>query len=239
MRLSLLNVSLFTMTLSMAISLSSCATILPTGSIGLAKSKSESLSQVLDKDDSDVTITKMIGLEDQDEEKDADGDGVIDSIDACPKTPMNVVVDEHGCPRPVEYTCEGMDDNLHRLSYGTGVSELDSKSFEALDEFMSRYGPIPVSFNVNGFDVKDYDIIYHIESHTSKNEVTDEYALSKARAETLKQILIERYGVDEQAFKLDIHTSDRPIAPNDSAEGRRLNQRIYMRVTAQLKTASK
>lgn len=238
MRLNLLNVSLFTMTLSMAVSLSSCATILPTGSISLAKSDSDGLSQALDNANSSATITESIVLEDQDEEKDADGDGVIDSIDACPKTPMNVVVDEHGCPRPV-YTCEGMNDNLHRLFYGTGASELDSKSFEALDEFMSRYGPIPVSFNVTGFDVNDYDIIYHIESHTSKNEIADEYALSKARAETLKQILIERYGVDEQAFKLDIHTSDRPIAPNDSAEGRRLNQRIYMRVTGQLKTPSK
>lgn len=238
MRCHVLSFSL----LATALSLASCTAIRPTvttGATNLAALPNGEASQALDEAHISAKNTETTSQPSPIEEKDSDGDGVADYLDRCPGTPNNVVVDEHGCPTPVEYTCEGMDDNLHRLSYGTGVSELDSKSFEALDEFMSRYGPIPVSFNVNGFDVKDYDIIYHIESHTSKNEVTDEYALSKARAETLKQILIERYGVDEQAFKLVIHTSDRPIAPNDSAEGRRLNQRIYMRVTAQLKTASK
>lgn len=239
MRLNVLNVSLFTITLSMAVSLSSCAVVSPMGATSLAKSDSDGLSQALDNANSNATIIESIVLEDRVEEKDSDGDGIVDYLDLCPSTPFNAVVDDKGCPRPVEYTCEGMDNNLLRLSYGTGISELDSKSFEALDEFMSRFGPFPASFYSEGFNVKDYDIIYHIESHTSKYEVADEFALSKARAETLKQILIERYGVDEQAFKLVIHTSDRPIAPNDSAEGRRLNQRIYMRVTAQLKTASK
>ncbi|MGO2340542.1 MAG: OmpA family protein, partial [Psychrobacter sp.] len=37
---------------------------------------------------------------------DSDGDGVPDSMDACPGTPMNVVVDERGCPVPVDITDE-------------------------------------------------------------------------------------------------------------------------------------
>lgn len=42
------------------------------------------------------------------EEKDTDGDGVLDYQDACPSTPMNIVVDAQGCPTPVEVSCEGM-----------------------------------------------------------------------------------------------------------------------------------
>ncbi len=51
----------------------------------------------------DVDTTPIVVVE---SDLDSDGDGVPDSIDACPGTPMNVVVDERGCPVPVDITDE-------------------------------------------------------------------------------------------------------------------------------------
>ena len=44
-----------------------------------------------------VDNTPVIVVEPQ-TDLDSDGDGVADSMDACPNTPMNKVVDERGCP---------------------------------------------------------------------------------------------------------------------------------------------
>lgn len=61
-----------------------------------------------------------------------------------------------------------------------------------------------------------------------QNEVTNELALSTARAEAIKQILIERYDIDADLIKLDVYSSQRPIAPNDIPEGRAMNQRVEL-----------
>jgi len=49
--------------------------------------------------DSDDTTDVFDGLEENEfDQSDLDHDGVIDALDDCPKTPLEAIVDEHGCP---------------------------------------------------------------------------------------------------------------------------------------------
>ena len=154
---------------------------------------------------------------------DTDGDGVIDSIDACPSTAMNVVVDKHGCPIDTCLHCDDPNPYLERIFYPTAQSQLPDQYFASIEALVKQYRDI-ASYS----KFKDKQMVFHIESHTAKNEVANELALSTARAEAIKQVLIERYGIDPSLIRLDINTSERPFAPNDTAEGRAMNQRVYL-----------
>lgn len=119
----------------------------------------------------------------------------------------------------------GSDDDQHRQQFvfNTGKSTLKDSDLAAIAQVVKEYREI-ASYS----KFKDKQLVFHIESHTAKNEVADELALATARAEVIKQVLIEQYGIDPSLIKTHIHTSAQPIAPNDSAEGRLMNQRAYL-----------
>ena len=59
-------------------------------------------------------------------------------------------------------------------------------------------------------------------------------ALSERRADSVKQYLI-RKGVDAGRITTHAYGETRPIAPNDTAEGRAKNRRVEIRTDAQKK----
>ncbi|HFA59494.1 MAG TPA: OmpA family protein, partial [Rhodospirillales bacterium] len=50
--------------------------------------------------------------------------------------------------------------------------------------------------------------------------------LSQARAEEVRRLLVERYGIAGERLRAVGYGEDRPLAPNDTAEGRRRNRRV-------------
>ena len=119
----------------------------------------------------------------------------------------------------------GSDDAPHRqqFTYDTGKRELKASDLAAIAQVVKEYREV-ASYS----KFKDKHWVFHIESHTAKNEVANELTLATARAEVIKQVLIEQYGINTSSIKTHINTSERPIAPNDSAEGRLMNQRAYL-----------
>ena len=145
---------------------------------------------------------------------DSDMDGVIDALDACPGTPRNVVVDARGCPVQVE-----VEDRLNmelRVFFDNDKSAIKpqyrseiARVAEAMREFPNATATI--------------------EGHASKTGPSARYnqRLSEARANAVKSMLSNEFGVAPNRLTAIGYGYTRPIAPNDTEEGRAMNRRVY------------
>lgn len=158
----------------------------------------------------DVPVAKVV--------LDSDGDGVPDDIDECPATPLNVVVDEQGCP---SYG----DDNLgvkieYRAFFAKGSSELSKEYQLELDKVAQKLQEY-------------YTAMMRIEGHASTDEVSaidavlQPNALSRNRAIFVKNYLIMQHQIDPNRLSTFSYDAEQPIAPSDTEEGRSMNRRVY------------
>lgn len=138
---------------------------------------------------------------------DSDGDGVIDARDRCPNTPRGTKVDARGCPIPLKMEL--------RVFFDKNKSNIKA-----------QYRP-EVAKVANAMR-KNRNATALIEGHTSKtgprrlNE-----RLSLARANAVKGMLANQYGINPARMAAKGYAWDRPIAPNNTDEGRALNRRVY------------
>ena len=189
--------------------------LLLTVSIGLIGCQTtERLTPKIDMIEKDSQAIASKTTPDKIEEKDSDGDGVLDSRDACPGTPINLVVDARGCPTEVELIEEVMND--FRAFYPESSSEpinFDHREINRLAELMQEYD----------------DSMMKIEGHISKYEGREgNKALAKDRAEFIKNYVVLNYDIDPVRILTCDYSYERPIASNDSLEGREMNQRAYL-----------
>ncbi|WP_296404125.1 OmpA family protein [Psychrobacter sp.] len=151
-------------------------------------------------------------------DKDSDNDGVIDRLDQCPNTPANIVVDAKGCPVQVP-----VDDQLKmelRVFFDndkTNIKDQYKPEIAKVAEKMREYPNSAAS----------------IEGHASKTGPSARYnqRLSEARAVAVKNMLTNEFGVAPERLSTVGYGYDRPIAPNDTEEGRAMNRRVYAVIT--------
>ena len=106
--------------------------------------------------------------------------------------------------------------------------------------------PLNVKFDTAKSDIKkkyDYDIkkvadfmkanpgaTTVIEGHTDNvdkfNNPDNNMKLSRARADSVRQYLIDKFGIDASSVTAVGYGSTKPIAGNDTAEGRNKNRRV-------------
>ena len=149
---------------------------------------------------------------------DDDQDGVLNSVDKCPGTPLNVVVDADGCPREIT-----ADDALRmelRVFFDndkTVIKDQYKPEIQKVAEKMNEYPNSTAS----------------IEGHASKTGPSARYnqRLSEARANAVKSMLVNQFGVAPQRISTVGYGYDRPIADNNTAEGRAMNRRVYAIIT--------
>jgi len=165
----------------------------------------------------DTPTTPIIVVE-QDQDVDSDGDGVIDSLDACPGTPMNVVVDERGCPREVLVSDE-LKMEL-RVFFDNDKSKIKDQYKPEIAKVAEKMREYPNS-------------TASIEGHASKTGPSAKYnqRLSEARAVAVKSMLTNEFGVAPGRLSTVGYGYERPIAPNDTEEGRAMNRRVYAIIT--------
>ncbi|CAM3543916.1 membrane protein [Psychrobacter glaciei] len=149
---------------------------------------------------------------------DSDGDGVPDSIDACPGTPMNVVVDERGCPVPVDITDE-LKMEL-RVFFDNDKSAIKNQYKPEIAKVAEKMREYPNS-------------TARVEGHASKTGPSARYnqRLSEARAVAVKSMLTNEFGIAPNRLSTVGYGYDQPIAPNDTEEGRAMNRRVYAIIT--------
>jgi len=163
----------------------------------------------------DVYVPPVVVVE---EDVDSDGDGVVDSLDACPGTPMNVVVDERGCPIPVDITDE-LKMEL-RVFFDNDKSNIKAQYQPEIAKVAEKMREYPNS-------------TARIEGHASKTGPSARYnqRLSEARAVAVKSMLTNEFGVAPNRLSTVGYGYDRPIADNDTEEGRAMNRRVYAIIT--------
>ncbi|MEM7364761.1 MAG: OmpA family protein [Pseudomonadota bacterium] len=171
---------------------------------------------------------------------DADGDGVVDDRDRCPGTTRGVDVDENGCER---------DDD------GDGVTNVrdqcpDTQAGAAVDDtgcYLTLTETVTVELNVQFGNNSDEALPEHrsavrrvyefmrqypetrvtIEGHTdSRGSAEYNRDLSQRRADTIADLLVREFGVDASRVSAVGVGEERPIATNETAEGRQQNRRV-------------
>ena len=165
-----------------------------------------------------VVDTAPIVIIDPVQDVDSDGDGVFDSIDECPGTPMNVVVDERGCPIPVDITDE-LKMEL-RVFFDNDKSAIKNQYKPEIAKVAEKMREYPNS-------------IARVEGHASKTGPSARYnqRLSEARAVAVKSMLTNEFGIAPNRLSTVGYGYDQPIADNNTEEGRAMNRRVYAIIT--------
>lgn len=135
---------------------------------------------------------------------DSDGDGVPDSRDRCPDTPAGVGVDPDGCWV------------LHGIYFDSDAAVI--KDAKALDQALAVFQANP-------------KLTADVQGHTDST-ASAEYnqALSENRAKAVREYFIQR-GIAPERIRAMGSGETRPIASNDTVEGRALNRRVELHPT--------
>jgi OOP family OmpA-OmpF porin len=137
-------------------------------------------------------------------EMDHDGDGVVDRLDKCPKTPKDDKVDAVGCG--VNYPLE--------VQFDTNSATIKPESYAELDTFVQFFSEVP---SAKG----------ELQGHTdSVGKDAYNLKLSQRRAESVKAYVLSK-GVDPARItSTKGYGESKPIADNDTVEGRAANRRV-------------
>jgi OmpA-OmpF porin, OOP family len=152
-------------------------------------------------------------------DKDRDGDGVVDRLDKCPDQPGPA--DNDGCPKPkfIVVTKEKIE-LKQKVHFATDKSKIYPDSFPMLNEVAEVLK-------------SRSEIKVRIEGHTdSRGTLKHNMKLSQARAESVRQYLVER-GIDLSRMEAQGFGPTQPIDDNRTAKGREANRRTEFIITSQ------
>ncbi|HEX8546246.1 MAG TPA: OmpA family protein [Cytophagaceae bacterium] len=185
-------------------------------------------------------ITKFHGC------PDTDGDGIVDNEDNCPKERGTLAY--HGCPPPfIDSDKDGISDYDDLCPHTPGIKankgcpevKPEEKAIlkKAYDNLLFESGKdVIVSSSFASLDdlakylINNPKLKIHLEGHT--DNVGHEQAnmdLSQRRALAVKNYLVSK-GIFDYNILTEGYGSTRPIATNDSEEGRHKNRRVEMTV---------
>ena len=167
---------------------------------------------------------------------DSDGDGVPDYRDQCPGTPAGVEVDAQGCP--LDSDNDGVPDyrdQCPNTPAGTEVNALGCPDSVVLNDVNFEFDSAELTANarniLNGVAerlVNNPDVRVSIEGHTdSRGSAEYNKDLSQRRAESVTTYLAQR-GVGANRMRAVGFGEERPIASNETDQGRAQNRRVEL-----------
>jgi OOP family OmpA-OmpF porin len=137
-------------------------------------------------------------------EKDSDGDWVPDSVDKCPNTSPNLTVDHNGCPIITTL----------RLNFDFDKAFVKTIYYPELKKVAEILKNNPnLKIEVAGY---------------TDNIGSNEYnlKLSQKRAEAVKNVLINKFGIDPNRIIAKGYGKSYPLVPNTTDTNRALNRRV-------------
>lgn len=156
------------------------------------------------------------GFEDEDgcPEPDNDRDRIVDVCDFCPNDPENYngIEDLDGCPDMGRVIISSSRIQiLERIYFLKNRAEIRPRSHPILDAVAAVMQAYP-----------DIELV-ELQGHASTRERRPD-RLSQRRADAVRDALIQR-GVEPQRLVARAYGTSRPIASNDTADGRERNRR--------------
>jgi OmpA-OmpF porin, OOP family len=139
---------------------------------------------------------------------DIDGDGIMNSQDKCPNTAKGTVVDRTGCELKA-------DIKLDQVQFKSGTAELSGESKAILD-------------NIAKILKDNQHLVFEVAGHTdNRGDHNFNVSLSEKRAQSVRQYLIDD-GVSADRLTAKGYGPDKPVASNDTREGRSQNRRVEL-----------
>lgn len=176
------------------------------------------------------------------QEVDSDGDGVADPKDQCPNTPLGRAVDDVGCELDSDGdgvlnsadACAGTPAGQEVMSNGCAVEQaavLRGVNFE-FDSDRLTYEAESILDKVARTLLDSPGFVVEVQGHTD-SQGGDFYNqnLSEARARSVRKYLMGK-GVDGIRMIATGYGETRPVADNDTREGRAENRRVELLVVS-------
>jgi outer membrane protein OmpA-like peptidoglycan-associated protein len=203
---------------------------------------------VADKDDKCPDTPKGWKVDAKGCPLDQDKDGVADAIDKCPDTPAGAVVDKNGCPADTDG--DGVADYLDKCPTVAGPKENNGCPVieEAVQETVAPEMTIePVYFDYDNASILQVEkakiekLVKLLKSNTNYNvdltgnadsKGTEEYnmALSERRIISVVKAVTSSGIKANRISKQKPLGETKPVATNDTEEGRALNRRVTIEV---------
>ncbi|MCB9256708.1 MAG: OmpA family protein [Chitinophagales bacterium] len=149
--------------------------------------------------------------------KDSDKDGIFDKDDNCPETygPR----ENRGCPEQSEEIKKVVQSNFENLEFETGKANIKKSSEKDLKDLAKVLN-------------ENKDLVLVISGHADDTgEAEANMLLSENRSKAVKAFLVN-LGVEEGRITTLHYGDTKPLASNDTAEGRKLNRRVELEVKA-------
>ena len=167
------------------------------------------------------------GIDDADgcPEEDFDQDGVPDVKDDCPREPGRPSGKKgaNGCPEFIR-KIEGSNEIqiLKKIEFDTGKATIKPVSFPILEEVISL-------LRVN-IGIKKVNIEGHTDNRGAYQMNKD---LSAARAESVLRYIVDKGKIEPERLSSAGFGPDKPVASNDTNEGRARNRRVEFQILEQ------
>ncbi len=185
---------------------------------------------------------------------DADGDGVVDGVDECPGTPKGVTVDVAGCP--LDSDGDGVYDGLDKCPdtpKGARVWKDGCPMTEPQQAFLDTgvFSTTEIVFETGKADIKPQseevlgkvgaflaahnEIKVEVGGHTdSQGSEANNQSLSEKRAAAVKDYLLAKFPeIQRDQLTSKGYGELKPVASNDTAEGRAKNRRVDFTLLSQ------
>ena len=136
--------------------------------------------------------------------KDSDSDGVIDSLDKCPNTPKNVLINHYGCPIITTL----------RINFDFNKADIKKIYYPEIEKVAIAMKNNPkLKIEIDGY---------------TDNIGSEEYnlKLSLKRAQAVKDLLVNKYGIDPKRIIVKGFGEKYPLLPNTTPTNRALNRRV-------------
>lgn len=147
---------------------------------------------------------------------DSDNDGIADDMDKCADTPATDKVSEDGCSVLTEQQVS-MALNVNFANNSAQVANPNDAQFAEFAAFMKRFGKANAE----------------VEGHSSAGGAASyNQKLSQQRAEAVRTLLIEQYGVDASRLTAKGYGESRLLDTSGTAAAAKRNRRIEVKVSA-------